>query len=348
MGKPAARLGDTTAHGGSIIAGAPTVLIGGMPAARMNDMHVCPMLNPGTPPPPHIGQQIILGCPTVMICGQMAARMGDMVMCSGPPDSIVAGCPTVLIGEGGGGGAGAGPGGAAASAAMAGGGTSGQSEGHYLDVKFVDKAGKPIKGVKFLITTPDGDKSEGILSGQIKKTGIKQGSYEIAIKAIASAQWSVADAKVGDKVKLLVETSGIDSGTPATLQIFVRDGGDKLLKVIETKVDNDKIEEEWVFKVDEEYLKLQDAKERAGGYSSQAFYFTVKAGDVAGRSGMLQIKDWVEFTLKDKDGNPLANKEYRAILSTGEVRKGKLDGNGHDRLDKVPPGKIKIVYDIRK
>ncbi|HBC46646.1 MAG TPA: hypothetical protein DCZ43_06340, partial [candidate division Zixibacteria bacterium] len=116
MGKPAARLGDTTAHGGSIIAGAPTVLIGGMPAARMNDMHVCPMLNPGTPPPPHIGQQIILGCPTVMICGQMAARMGDMVMCSGPPDSIVAGCPTVLIGEGGGGGAGAGPGGAAASA----------------------------------------------------------------------------------------------------------------------------------------------------------------------------------------------------------------------------------------
>src|SRR5512137_105702 len=108
MGKPAARLGDTTAHGGSIIVGAPTVLIGGMPAARVNDMHVCPMLNPGVPPPPHVGGPILMGAMTVMICGQPAARVGDMCQCSGPPDSIVMGCMTVLIGDGGGGGGGGG------------------------------------------------------------------------------------------------------------------------------------------------------------------------------------------------------------------------------------------------
>ena len=34
MGKPAARIGDMTAHGGSIVVGFPTVLIGGMPAAK--------------------------------------------------------------------------------------------------------------------------------------------------------------------------------------------------------------------------------------------------------------------------------------------------------------------------
>ncbi len=48
MGKPAARIGDMTAHGGVITGpGCPTVLIGKMPAATMGDMHVCPMVTPG-------------------------------------------------------------------------------------------------------------------------------------------------------------------------------------------------------------------------------------------------------------------------------------------------------------
>ena len=98
MSKPAARMGDTTAHGGSIVAGFPTVLIGGQPAARLGDMHVCPMVTPGVPPIPHVGGPITLGSATVLIGGQPAARMGDMATCTGPPDSIVGGCPTVLIG----------------------------------------------------------------------------------------------------------------------------------------------------------------------------------------------------------------------------------------------------------
>ena len=73
MGKPAARLGDMTAHGGSIVGpGCPTVLIGGMPAARIGDMHVCPMMNPGLPPPPHVGGPISLGSTGVFIGGMPA------------------------------------------------------------------------------------------------------------------------------------------------------------------------------------------------------------------------------------------------------------------------------------
>ncbi len=110
MGKPAARMGDQTAHGGTIVMGFPMVLIGGKPAARMGDMHVCPMVNPGLPPPPHVGGPVIVGSPTVLIGGMMAARMGDMAVCAGPPDTILVGCPTVLIGEAGGGGGGGGGG----------------------------------------------------------------------------------------------------------------------------------------------------------------------------------------------------------------------------------------------
>jgi uncharacterized Zn-binding protein involved in type VI secretion len=95
MGQPAARMGDMTAHGGNIVLGCPTVLIGGMPAARIGDMHVCPLLT-GTVP--HVGGPISLGSTTVLIGSMPAARLGDMATCTGPPDTIAMGCMTVLIG----------------------------------------------------------------------------------------------------------------------------------------------------------------------------------------------------------------------------------------------------------
>lgn len=68
------------------------------PAARISDMHTCPMVTPGTPPIPHVGGPIIKGEPTVLIGMMPAARMGDLCTCVGPPDSIAMGSPTVLIG----------------------------------------------------------------------------------------------------------------------------------------------------------------------------------------------------------------------------------------------------------
>ena len=68
----------------------------GQPAARMNDFHVCPMVT-GTVPHVG-GPILPPGEPTVLIGGLPAARMGDMASCSGPPDSILAGSSTVLIG----------------------------------------------------------------------------------------------------------------------------------------------------------------------------------------------------------------------------------------------------------
>ncbi|MCC6401674.1 MAG: PAAR domain-containing protein [Flavobacteriales bacterium] len=97
MSKPAARVGDMHVcpmfdgpkpHvGGPVMGpGAPTVLIGGMPAAVMGTMCTC------TGPP----DTIVLGSMGVLIGGKPAARMGDMCAHGG---TIVAGCPTVLIGE---------------------------------------------------------------------------------------------------------------------------------------------------------------------------------------------------------------------------------------------------------
>lgn len=69
-------------------------------AARLTDMHTCPMVTPGVPPIPHVGGPISgPGVPTVLIGGLPAAVMGDMCVCVGPPDSIVKGSATVLIGK---------------------------------------------------------------------------------------------------------------------------------------------------------------------------------------------------------------------------------------------------------
>lgn len=69
------------------------------PAARVTDMHVCPMLTPGVPPIPHVGGPVTgPGAPTVLIGGLPAACVGDICVCVGPPDSIVKGSATVLIG----------------------------------------------------------------------------------------------------------------------------------------------------------------------------------------------------------------------------------------------------------
>lgn len=94
----AARVGDSTSHGTPLGPGpgCPTVLIGGMPAWRAGaDFHACPLV---TGLVPHVGGMIAMGSATVLIGGLPAARQGDMIVEVGPPNSIVMGCPTVMIG----------------------------------------------------------------------------------------------------------------------------------------------------------------------------------------------------------------------------------------------------------
>jgi len=66
------------------------------PAARLTDMHTCPMFDG---PKPHVGGPITApGAPTVLIGSLPAARVGDIVTCVGPPDTIAQGSATVMIG----------------------------------------------------------------------------------------------------------------------------------------------------------------------------------------------------------------------------------------------------------
>jgi uncharacterized Zn-binding protein involved in type VI secretion len=101
---PAARLGDTTSHAGTIgpppppaAATVSTVLIGGKPAAVVGSLHVCKV-------PVHLAlgpANVITPAPggaltgQVLIGGLPAARVGDRTTCQA---NIVTGAFNVLIG----------------------------------------------------------------------------------------------------------------------------------------------------------------------------------------------------------------------------------------------------------
>ena len=90
---PAARVTDPSGHPGMISGpGVPTVLIGGLPAAVLGDLHTCAMPPLAGPHPP---SPLVKGSATVLIGGRPAVRMGDLSGCGAP---IILGHPTVLIG----------------------------------------------------------------------------------------------------------------------------------------------------------------------------------------------------------------------------------------------------------
>ena len=68
------------------------------PAARVTDMHLCPMVTPSLVPVPHVGGPVVgPGAPTVLIGKLPAAVLGDTAVCVGPPDCFVKGSATVFI-----------------------------------------------------------------------------------------------------------------------------------------------------------------------------------------------------------------------------------------------------------
>lgn len=98
MAPPAARVGDMTSHGTPLGPGpgSATVLIEGRPAWRAHvDQHVCPLTNGMLP---HIGGTVATANVTVLIGGHPAARRNDVVVEARGPNPIVAGAQSVMIG----------------------------------------------------------------------------------------------------------------------------------------------------------------------------------------------------------------------------------------------------------
>ena len=350
-GKPAARLTDMTAHGGTITGpGVPTVLIGKMPAATLGDMHVCPMVTPGVPPIPHVGGPITLGSTGVFIGKKPAARMGDMAVCVGPPSSIILGCMTVMIGEAGSGSS-AGPAPSAAAAkALAMTGIKAvaaikppehketKTENHFVDVLVHDKANKPLAGLAYKLMDPDGVEMKGATTphGKIHHEGYaKAGSYEVQILSMSNAKWTPTKVELGKPVDLSVDLDGADDGETVVFYVTgeINDKRKVWFQTLPAVVQGKKAKTSWTLDEGHVHELMEGQLGELTGLT-----FLAVCHHAAAASGKLAVEADRTYVFKDRRGRPIGDTEMEVETKPGKVEKQNTDADGKIKLGKGPVG----------
>ena len=142
-----------------------------------------------------------------------------------------------------------------------------------------------------------------------------------------------------------MKSLGLENGEKVEFTVFVKDANytDHILEKLDAQINGDKAEVEWEFNVDEKMLGISERKEKLGRYSQPFFYFDVYSAGLTAKSPLLYYEDYVEIEVKDDEGKAVKDKEYKAIIPTGEIKQGKLDGSGKTKIEKIPPGKIKLT-----
>jgi hypothetical protein len=163
---------------------------------------------------------------------------------------------------------------------------------------------------------------------------------------VCNARWSKTSAKVGEKVKLSADAEGFDNSHEGVFQIYRRDISQADVQVIELQanVRGNKLEVEWEYPAEKTGKDAKPKANSSAGYSAPEHYFDVIVGTCKARSSLLSFEDYVELTVKDEKGNTLANEEYVLHLPDGSMRKGKLDGQGHKKEEKVPAGRYTVKF----
>lgn len=350
----AARKGDMTAHGGVIVGGLDTVLIEGRPAARCGDMHVCPMCNPGTPPPPHVGGPIATGSATVLIGGLPAARVGDIATCVGPPDLIAMGSATVIIGDAAASESNVSSGTAKQASASAHqalrGGRDGREQGgsHWIEFEVVDEVGGPISGMGYQYTDVDGTVSQHKLTddGQVNRGGLaREGSCELSFQNVMDVKWSVDIAQIGDSVELSAKCHGFAEGSPALFEIWQRNRHGREIQIgeLETVVVADNISSHWRLENSDSIIGCDTSMQDS--LSGHHYFFRVKVAGCESSSGLLRYHDWLEIILVNAESD--IGKNYLLILADSSVRKGTINNSGVIREENVPAGGYELIIENR-
>jgi len=336
----AARQGDLTTHGGVIASGFETVLIEGLPAARLADNHLCPMCNPGTPPIPHVGGPIAQGSTSVLIGGSAAARVGDVCTCIGPPDCIAQGSTSVIIGDASD--AGANSSGSentlttqashTAQTALLASSQNNVPAKHWIEYQVVDESDNPISGLPFQCLYPgDDESSTGRLShdGKLKRNNMTEpGDGCLQLNFISNIQWSTDQAQLGENVTLSATITGAKNNSVAIFTIY--DSNASEVVRIETKVQNEQVQADWT------YSACIEAS------SNGHVYFDLQCENLNARSPLLRYIDWIEFIIPNAENH--IGDSYSLTLSNGVVKQGQLSQDGIISVKDISPGPISIVF----
>lgn len=213
---------------------------------------------------------------------------------------------------------------------------SGKSHGNFTDKIHGNHFWAPVK-------VPANAKEELYATVKLPKHSLNQKSGPLVILPpvqITNAKWDKKEARRDDILKLTADVKGVPDGVEAQIEILEHDadGAHDFITKFPATVKNKKIEAEWEFEYHEETDDIPSADETEKGYHPPEYFFRVKVGEVTVESGLLEFKDWVEFTVKDSKRNPIADRNFTITFADGRKESGKLDANGHARIHSAPPG----------
>lgn len=170
---------------------------------------------------------------------------------------------------------------------------------------------------------------------------------------VSDMKWSASEARRGDILTLSANVVGLDDGRKVQIAIydFDSDGCHDRITEIPATVKNSKIELQWEYEYheDTDEIPTQEERERySRSYNPPEYFFTIKVGSAEyGReqeSGLLTFRDYVDISLMDVDGQPVADADYTLILPDGSEKTGTLDGDGRARVEDVPPGPYRVTF----
>jgi hypothetical protein len=183
----------------------------------------------------------------------------------------------------------------------------------------------------------------------LTKHGIKQKSKALDIILpikIKNLKWDKAVVTRGDSVKFSADIDGAEDGTEATVEIYEysKDGAHEFITRFPTFVRNRMVQGGWDFDYYHDTKDIPTSDENKNGYEPPRYFFRVRITKLYADSGLLEFKDWIEFSLTDEEGNPIPNQEYVLRLPDGNEKTGTLDVNGHAKQDNIPPGRSIVTF----
>ena len=158
---------------------------------------------------------------------------------------------------------------------------------------------------------------------------------------ITSAAWEKNRAKAGEKVKMTVNVSDFEDGTPAKFIVWRKnvDGEDVFIKEIDEKVKGNKVETALDYAQEEAKKDLEASVKEVKG--EPEYYFSVDIEGTEARSKVLTFTFTLDIYLEDPDGKPLDGVNYTVTFSNGTKKKGKFQ-NGHAKIDDAPYGSFTL------
>lgn len=321
------------------------------PAATIGSMHVCPMLNPGTPPPPHVGGPVSgPGVPTVLIGGKPAAVMGDMCTCAGPPDTIVQGEATVLIGGK--------PAATVGSMTAHGGsitvgeptvliGTGGSGATAITPVKRIPfpKISPLLKAVA-AVTGRGTSLKEAQQNQEKLKEEAEKDTLELTNLVWKQDGKQVEKALIGQTVELTADVSGADEGASISLEIVdvAAAEGEKEIRNVGGVVADQKISIAWKVDYPVKKKNADDSDEQTGYIEPELVFRGTTTNTSEVESGRLAVFTWLKVLLREKVGGNIL-KETKCYLVHPDDSEEELvsDAEGYVVVDELKIGDYRLT-----